>query len=39
MNAGDREPAIEAILADTKSAMTGLPALHEYAGEPSPSGR
>jgi hypothetical protein len=28
MNADDHEPAIEAILAGTKSAMTGLPTLH-----------
>jgi hypothetical protein len=28
---------IKAILADTKTATTGLPALHECAGEPSPA--
>jgi uncharacterized protein YhfF len=49
MNAGDlpvlelaapgpeRESGIAAILAGTKTAMTGLPALHERAGEPLPA--
>jgi uncharacterized protein YhfF len=33
----ERESGIEAILAGTKTAMTGLPALHERAGEPLPA--
>jgi hypothetical protein len=39
MNADDRESAIEAILADTKTAMTGLPALHEMCGRAIACGR
>jgi hypothetical protein len=33
----ERESAIETILSDTKTAMTGLPALRECAEEPSPA--
>ena len=33
----ERESGIKAILAGTKTAMTGLPALHECAGEPLPA--
>jgi uncharacterized protein YhfF len=32
----ERDSGIAAILAGTKTAMTGLPALHEAAGEPLP---
>lgn len=33
----DRDSGVSAILAGTKTAMTGLPALHEKAGEPLPA--